>query len=130
MLSLVELVKAGIPAKAQKSERQRATGSPRTMRRNWRHQRRQPSNARPWVARLALSQHSAPPPRPSSGLATSAAAKASRFGKRPEQPRPRPVTAAEIVAAAAKRDKPTSGAPMGAAAKAIILAGQRKRNEV
>jgi hypothetical protein len=48
----------------------------------------------------------------------------------PAQPRPMPMSAAEIIAAAKKRATPTSGTPMGAVAKAIILAGQRRRGEV
>jgi hypothetical protein len=127
---LVKLVKAGIPAKAQKSEK--AT-------RNW--------FAKDYAKKLAPA---APPSRqcPPVGRTTGAIAtqrataeaiaragnvrrgESEPIWQAPEQPRPRPVTAAEIVAAAAKRDKPTSGTPMGAAAKAIILAGQRRRNEV
>jgi hypothetical protein len=126
MLSLVELVKAGIPDKAQKSDKAM---------RNW--------LAKDYAKKLTPA---APAPqrcfderRLNATIATPNAVIESGRVRRgevepqwvpPEQPRPVPMTAAEIIASAKKRDTPTSGTRMDSVAQAIILAGQKRRNEI
>ena len=120
---LVKLVKAGIPDKAQKSDKAM---------RNW--------LAKDYAKKLTPA---APAPqrcfderRLNATIATPNAVIESGRVRRgevepqwvpPEQPRPVPITAAEIIASAKKRDTPTSGTRMDSVAQAIILAGQKAR---
>lgn len=123
---LVKLVKAGIPDKAKKSGK--AT-------RNW--------FAKGYAKKLAPA---APEPtkcfdgrRLNTAIATPDAVIRAGQVRRgevepqwqpPQQPRPVPMTAKGIVAAAEKARTPTQAPSMSPMAQAIILAGQCRRGEV
>jgi hypothetical protein len=123
---LVKLVKAGIPDKAQKSDK--AT-------RNWFAK----GYAKKLTPAAPATKQCPPVGRTTGAIATAQdvieAGKVRRGEvepqwQPPQQPRPVPMTAKGIVAAAEKARTPTQAPPMSPMAQAIILAGQRRRGEV